>query len=143
MVGWSLLMSNVGITTLVNVFSNFVCPSFSLTRLCRYFPSYFGPARALIVFVRWGSTGQLQFGKNKITLKTKTNGVKSIIKQIYIHTNDIFISHTLILTCSVGRYEGSGLGRNPWYPWQQRQVGYFHLERLAWRWQDHLCLFLR
>ena len=44
-------MSNAGITTLVNVWCNLMSPSFSLTRLCRNFPSYFGPDSALTTFV--------------------------------------------------------------------------------------------
>ena len=47
-------MSNVGITILVRVWCNRIFPSFSLTRLCRYFPSYFGPDKAVTNFVTSG-----------------------------------------------------------------------------------------
>ena len=43
MVGCKLLISKVGITTLVKVSCNQVPPSFSFMRLLRYFPSYLGP----------------------------------------------------------------------------------------------------
>jgi hypothetical protein len=56
-------MSNVGMTTLVNVWCNLKLPSFSLIMLCRYFPSYFGPKRALTIFVTLENNGKLQFGK--------------------------------------------------------------------------------
>lgn len=44
-------MSNVGITTLVNVFSNFMFLSSSLMSLCKYLPSYCGPVRVLPYFI--------------------------------------------------------------------------------------------
>ena len=44
-------MSNVGMTTFVNVWPNRVSPNFSLRILCRYLPSYFGPVRDFTKFV--------------------------------------------------------------------------------------------
>lgn len=40
-------MSKVGITTFVKVWCNLVSLNSFLRRLCRYFPSYFGPVKAL------------------------------------------------------------------------------------------------
>jgi len=65
MAGWRFLISNAGITTLVNVCSNFVFPSFSLTSLCKYLPSYCGPIRLLPFFIAVAIKFQLLYlGKN-------------------------------------------------------------------------------
>ena len=40
-------MSKVGITTFVKVWCNLLSPNSFFMRLWRYFPSYFGPVRAL------------------------------------------------------------------------------------------------
>lgn len=50
MVGWRFLMSKVGITTFVKVWSNFVFPNSLFIWLWRYFPSYFGPVKILKKF---------------------------------------------------------------------------------------------
>jgi len=42
MVGWSFLMSKVGMTTFVSVWSSFVSPRISPNLVCRYSPLYFG-----------------------------------------------------------------------------------------------------
>lgn len=50
MVGWSLLISKVGMTTLVNVWCSRVSPKFLLISSWRYFPSYLGPIIARRTF---------------------------------------------------------------------------------------------
>lgn len=83
MVGWSSLTSNVGITTFVKVWCNRVAPSFSLTRECRYFPSYFGPANAFSIFAT--SNLQLQENERVSQLQMRTIDVK---KHTYPEFND-------------------------------------------------------
>ena len=115
-------MSNVGMTTFVNVWCNRVSPNFSLTTLCRYLPSYFGPVRDLTKFAA-GANGELLYNykQNDVSRSYMTNNVRKTFTLgkilfpflwFYSHPQLPSTSSRLIITNLGGRFLGSVEDRN-------------------------------